>query len=114
MNATMSTLRSRMRKLSSQFFVAQLAILTATMLVGFVLFAHAERGHLDTEYQQRAALIAETVAGVPTSSDAWRPKRRAARDTLQDFATTTMHQTGASYVVLIDMNRVRHTHPNPQ
>lgn len=31
---------------------------------------------------------------------------------LQNFATTTMHQTGASYVVLIDMNRVRHSHPN--
>lgn len=114
MNATMSTVRSRMRKLSSQFFVAQLAILTATMLVGFVLFANAERGHLDTEYQQRAALIAETVAGVPEVKRCMATEGPGCADVLQDFATTTMRQTGASYVVLIDMNRVRHTHPNPQ
>jgi two-component system CitB family sensor kinase len=103
-----------MRKLSSQFFVAQLAILTATMLVGFVLFARAERGHLDTEYQQRAALIAETVAGVPDVKRCMATEAPACADILQNFATTTMEQTGASYVVLIDMNRIRHTHPDPR
>ena len=80
MNATMSTVRYRMRKLSSQIFVAQLAILTATMLVGFVLFAHAERDHLDTQYEARAASIAETVAGVPDIRAAWRPRAGLRRD----------------------------------
>src|SRR6478672_3738707 len=109
----MSTVRSRMRKLSSQFFVAQLAILTATMLVGFVLFANAERSHLDTEYQERAALIAETVAGVPDVKRCMATEDPGCAAVLEDFATTTEHQTDASYVVLIDMNRVRHTHPDP-
>lgn len=112
MNATMSTVRSRMRKLSSQIFVAQLAILTATMLVGFALFTEAQRSHLDTEYQQRAALIAETVAGVPEVRRCMAFEDPGCAAALQNFATTTMHQTGASYVVLIDMNRVRHSHPN--
>lgn len=111
MNATMSTMRSRMRKLSSQFFVAQLAILTATMLVGFLLFANAERGHLDSQYQQRAALIAETVAGVPEIKQCMAVEAPGCGALVQNFATTTMHQTGASYVVVIDMNRVRHSHP---
>ena len=110
----MGTVRFRMRKLSSQFFVAQLAILTATMLVGFALLARAERGHLDTQFQQRAALIAETVAGVPDVRRCMGTEAPGCADILQNFATTTMHQTGASYVVLIDMNRVRHTHPNAQ
>ena len=55
-----------MRKLSSQILMAQLVILVATIGIGFVLFAHVERGHLDKEYEARAASIASTVSGVPS------------------------------------------------
>ncbi|TAM93068.1 MAG: sensor histidine kinase [Jatrophihabitans sp.] len=102
-----------MRRLSSQIFVAQLAILTATVLVGFVLFARAERNHLNSQYESRAASIAETVAGVPEIRRCMASQDRGCGTTIQDFATETMRQTGASYVVVIDMNRVRHSHPNP-
>lgn len=112
MSSTMSTMRSRMRKLSSQFFLTQLAILTTTLVVSFVLFSQAERGHLDSEYQQRAAVIAQTVAAVPMVKQCMATTNAAGcAEKLQQFATTTMRQTSASYVVLIDMNRVRHTHP---
>jgi sensor histidine kinase regulating citrate/malate metabolism len=53
------------RKLSTEILIAQLAILTATVLIGFVLFARAERAQLDHQYEQRAGAIAQTVAGVP-------------------------------------------------
>jgi two-component system CitB family sensor kinase len=33
--------------------------------------------------------------------------------TIQGLATTTERQTGASRVVVIDMGRVRHSHPEP-
>lgn len=102
-----------MRKLSSQIFVAQLAILTATMLVGFVLLARVERRHLDFHYEDRAAAIAETVAGVPFVRRCMQHEAAGCSSALQDFANATQATTGASYVVLIDMNRVRHTHPFP-
>jgi two-component system CitB family sensor kinase len=105
--------RNRMRKLSSQIFVAQLVILTVSMAVGFALFARAERHHLDTEYEQRAASIAETVAGVPAIRSCMADERPGCAATIQGFATETQHQTGALYVVVIDMNRVRHSHPIP-
>lgn len=108
----MGTVQMRLRKLSSQIFVAQLAILTATTLVGFVLFARVDRAHLDAHYQARAAAIAETVAGVPVIRRCLADEAPGCAEQIQSFATTTERQTGASYVVVIDMNRVRHSHPD--
>ncbi len=107
----MSTRLRRGRKLASQIFVAQLVILAVTMAVGFVMLARAESGYLDASYQSRAAAIAETVAGVPAIRRCMADEAPGCAATIQDFATTTQHQTGASYVVVIDMNRVRHSHP---
>ena len=104
--------RHRTRKLSTQIFLASLAILLASTTIGFALVARSERQHLDTYFENRAAAIAQTVAGVPgVRSCMAAPDGRCAR-WLQSFATTTEHNTGASYVVLIDMNRVRHSHPD--
>ena len=104
-------MRYRVRKLSSQIFLAQLVILTASMAVGFLLFVRAERSHLDHHYESQAASIGETVAGVPAVRACMARDEPGCASSLQAFATTTEHQTGASYVVLIDMNRVRHSHP---
>jgi two-component system CitB family sensor kinase len=107
----MSTMRNRMRRLSSQIFVAQLVILTVAMAVGFVLLARVEREHLDTQYESRAGSIAETVAGVPAIRSCMATERPGCARLIQSFATETQNRTKASYVVLIDMNRVRHSHP---
>ena len=61
----MAQMRYRMRRLSSQIFVAQLVILTITIVIGFLLLARAERGHLDSQFETRAAAIAQAAAGVP-------------------------------------------------
>jgi two-component system CitB family sensor kinase len=109
----MSTMRNRMRRLSSQIFVAQLVILTVAMAVGFVLLARVEREHLDAQYESRAGSIAETVAGVPAIRSCMANERPGCARIIESFATETQNHTKASYVVLIDMNRVRHSHPIP-
>jgi two-component system CitB family sensor kinase len=108
---TISGMRYRMRKLSSQIFAAQLAILTATILLGFILFAREERAHLDRQYEARAASIAETVSGVPKIRSCMATDGPRCGTTIQSIATKITDETGASYVVVIDMNRVRHSHP---
>src|SRR5579875_3321788 len=113
MGGTMGNVRNRMRRLSSQIFVAQLVILTVAMAVGFVLLARVEREHLDTQYESRAGSIAETVAAVPAIRSCMAHERPGCARTIQNFATATQDRTKASYVVLIDMNRVRHSHPIP-
>jgi two-component system CitB family sensor kinase len=106
-------MRNRMRRLSSQIFVAQLVILTTTVLVGFGLLIRQERAHLDNEYEARAASIAETTAGVPTIRSCLQQDAPSCATDVQRIATTIESETGASYVVVIDLDRVRHSHPNP-
>ena len=101
-----------MRRLSTQIFDSQLAILALTVLVGFVLFAHQDRIQLDRQYEQRAASIAQTVAGVPTVIGCIQGT--SCPESVQQIASRIQRETGASYVVVIDLSRVRHSHPDPE
>jgi two-component system CitB family sensor kinase len=105
--------RPRLRKLSTQIFVAQLVILTATVAIGFVLFARVARSQLDRQYEQRAASIAQTVAGVPDIEACMEGPGHRCREPIQSVANRIRRETHAAYVVVIDMDRVRHSHPIP-
>jgi two-component system CitB family sensor kinase len=106
-------MRRRIRKLSSQIFLAQLAILTVSLGVGFVLFAQTARTNLDEAFQARAAAIAQTFSAMPQIRSCMATDGPGCAHAIQDLAATTAHKTGAAYVVVIDMNRVRHSHPDP-
>lgn len=99
-----------MRKLSTQILAGQAVILTITVLVGFALFVRGERNHLDHVYGQRAAAIAAATAQVPDIRRCLAVPAGCG-NTVQQIATGIQHSTGASYVVVIDMDRVRHSHP---
>ena len=105
------TIGAVMRKLWAQILVAQLAILTATVVIGFVLFARTERSQLDRQYEERAGAIAQTVAAVPDVQACIQGIAVQCRVPIQTVATRIQQQTKASYVVVIDMHRVRHSHP---
>lgn len=102
-----------MRKLSTQILVSQTVILTITVLVGFALFVRAERGYLDREYQQRALDIAQATSQVPQIQRCLVPGVHCG-SRVQEIASHVAATTGASYVVVIDMDRVRHSHPFPR
>ena len=104
--------RGGMRRLSTQIFAGQVAILAVTVLVGFVLFGLEQRHQLYLQYEQRAISIAESVAGSEQVEQCLTPGAPACGDAVQQAATRVQRQTGASYVVVIDMNRVRHSHPD--
>src|SRR3954449_4721027 len=106
-------MRTRKRRLSSQIFVAELVILTMTTLVGFLLSIRHERAHLDTQYEKLAASIAETTAAVPDIRRCMQHDAPGCAATIQQLSESIRKDTGASYVVVIDLNRVRHSHPNP-
>jgi two-component system CitB family sensor kinase len=106
-------LRRRMRKLSSQIFLTQTAILAVSLGVGFVLFATTARAHLDEEYQARAAAIAQTFAEIPTVQACLTHDAPGCASGVQTLALATARSAGASYVVVIDRHRIRHSHPNP-
>ncbi|BBH17054.1 histidine kinase [Nocardioides baekrokdamisoli] len=99
-----------MRKLSTQILASQVVILVITVAVGFGLFVRGERTNLDHTYERRAGAIAATTAQIP---DIRRCMAASARcgDTIQRLAIDVMNSTGASYVVVIDLHRIRHSHP---
>ncbi|WBO65961.1 ATP-binding protein [Streptomyces camelliae] len=99
-------------RLSARILVSQLAILALTGLIGFVLFAFAQRSALDRTYEERAVAIAKTTAADPQI-------RRAMQDdgggaVVQAVAERIRQSSGASYVVVIDLNGIRHSHPIPR
>ncbi|WP_158866121.1 sensor histidine kinase [Leifsonia sp. AG29] len=106
-------MRRRIKRLSSQILLAQLVILTASMAIGFALFAQTARSNLDADYQARAAAIAQTFAGIPAIQTCISTGGPDCAATVQNLASQTANRTGAAYVVTIDRNRIRHSHPNP-
>ena len=99
------------RKLSTQILVSQLIILVATVLIGFALSANAERDHLDRQYRERALAIAKTVASVPLIREAM--EYGDSGGAVQSTAERIRRASGAAYVVVIDLQGIRHSHPTP-
>lgn len=83
------------------------------MLIGFLLLAQTARANLDSDYQARAAAIAQTFAGIPDIQDCLAYGGPGCAASVQSLASQTVDRTSAAYVVVIDRNRVRHSHPDP-
>lgn len=98
------------RKLSTRILTSQLSILAASMLVGFGLFAHEERAKLDAQYRQRALAIAQTAAGTREIQAAM--EYGGAGDLVQVTAERMRKAAGAAYIVVVDLQGIRHSHPN--
>ena len=96
------------RTLSAQLLVGQVGVLLVASLVGFVLYASAARAELDRQYQQRALAIAEAVASMPQVSAALHSGDPTG---IQDLAQAVTRSTGASYIVVIDRDGIRYSHP---
>jgi two-component system CitB family sensor kinase len=100
----------RRRRLSAQLLAGQIVVLVVAGAVGFGLWARTVHGQLDRQYEQRALAIASATAAIPVVIDALDTMRPAP---VQPLAMSIMRETRASYVVVIDRNGVRYSHPHP-
>ena len=98
-------------RLSARILASQLAILALTGAIGFVLFAVAQRAEIDRAYEQRALDIARTTAAEPQVRQAM--EHGGDGDIVQTTAERIRKASGASYVVVIDLHGIRHSHPDP-
>ncbi len=99
----------RRRRLSAQLLAGQIVVLVVAGSVGFGLWARTVHSQLNRQYEQRALAIASTTAAMPEVIDALSTKRPAPVEAL---AMSIMRKARASYVVVIDRNGVRYSHPN--
>jgi two-component system CitB family sensor kinase len=104
--------RGGKRRLSTRILVSQLLILAVTGAIGFVLLAFAQRAQLDRAYEKRALAIAQTTAAEPQIQQAM--EYGGGGDTVQTVAERIRKASQASYVVVIDLHGVRHSHPHPE
>jgi two-component system CitB family sensor kinase len=98
-------------RLSARILASQLAILALTGAIGFILFSFAQRGEIDRTYEQRALAIAQTTAAEPQIKRAL--EYGGGGDIVQTVAERIRKASGASYVVVIDLRGIRHSHPDP-
>jgi two-component system, CitB family, sensor kinase len=103
----------RRRQLSTRILASVVGILLASTVVGFVLVTLSQRSELQRDYQQRALAIARTFAAMPAIRQALTTRTSAERRVIQSLAEEVRHDTGATYIVVIDRRGVRYSHPDP-
>jgi two-component system, CitB family, sensor kinase len=102
----------RRRQLSTRILASVVGILLASTVVGFVLVTLSQRSELQRDYQQRALAIARTFAAMPAIRQALTTRTSAERRVIQSLAEEVRHDTGATYIVVIDRRGVRYSHPD--
>lgn len=105
-------MRRRPRRLSAQILGFQLLILVGTLALGFVLALVGTQSRLDDQYEERALLVARSVAATPEIARAV-----AAGDddgAVQRRAEAIRRSTGTTFVVVTDARGIRVSHPDPR
>ncbi|NMD55522.1 MULTISPECIES: sensor histidine kinase [Tsukamurella] len=112
-------------RLRTQILLLQVVIIIVSLAAGFGIVLHRVDTDTRTEYGQRAAVIAETVAsdtdvraGAAAQSAARRAGRPASREELgaaplQRQALAITERTGVLFVVIADDAGYRIAHPDP-
>jgi two-component system CitB family sensor kinase len=103
--------RPRLRTLSAQLLVTQAVVLLITVGIGYALWARGVHQQLDQQYEQRALSIAAATAAMPQVRTALETRDPRG---IQQLAGQIRKQSGAAYVVVIDRDGVRYSHPNPK
>ena len=99
----------RHRTLSSLILRYVLAVLIATSLLGFALYTQVTRNLLDTHNERQALAVAESVAANATIRSEMATGDR--NHLVRQIAEQIRRATGAAYVVVIDANGIRYSHP---
>lgn len=107
-----SLVRSRPHSLAGQLFAMQ-AVLVGVVVAGCALFAYlSAKTQAEEAATHRARATTQAVADSPSVREAIRsadPSRR-----LQPYAERVRRDTGVTFVTIMDRDRTRWTHPDPQ
>jgi two-component system CitB family sensor kinase len=99
------------RPLSTQILLLQLGIIVLTLGTGLAVSIVQARNLLDRQSGEQSLAIARTVAASPEIRRAFRttdPSR-----IIQPMAERIRHATGASFIVVANLQGIRYSHPDP-
>ncbi|MCT2592487.1 sensor histidine kinase [Streptomyces sp. N2-109] len=102
----------RPRSLAGQLFAMQV-VLVAALVAGSAVFSYlTHREQAESSARHRAMATAQAVADSPSVPEAIRTPHPS--EVLQPYAEQVRHDTGVTFVTIMDTNLVRWTHPNPK
>lgn len=103
--------RARNGSVAAQLFLLQVLVVVVVVAAGVTLaYLDARRSQRDTA-RDRSVDIAEAVADSPAVVDALRRPDPTAR--LQPYVEQVRLDTGTDFIVVMDLDRIRYTHPDP-
>jgi two-component system CitB family sensor kinase len=103
--------RSRDTSVARQILVLQVGVVLMLVVASLALAAYNARRDARDEATTRAVTVAETVADSPAVLDALASDDP--RASLQPYAEDVRGDTTVDFVVVMGLDRIRYTHPNP-
>jgi two-component system CitB family sensor kinase len=94
-----------------QILLLQVVVVVVLVAVAIALTAYDARRDVRDHATDRAVAVAEAVADSPTVRTAVGSPD--ASETLQPYAEEVRADTETDFVVIMDLDRIRYTHPNP-
>ncbi|MEV6952902.1 sensor histidine kinase [Streptomyces sp. NPDC051183] len=100
------------RRAVSQILLTQLAIAAGVLLLATALFLAPLSAQLDDQAMRRALAIAQSAAADPELASGLLRSGPAADGPVQAGAERIRRATGAEYVVVLDLDGIRRSHPS--
>src|SRR5206468_7830616 len=100
----------RLRPLSTQILLLQVAIIVLTVTAGFVVSLWQARAQIDEQEGRQSLAIARAVASMPAVRDAFRlphPER-----VIDPIAESIRGRTRAAFIVVANRQGIRYSHPD--
>ncbi|MEV7523453.1 sensor histidine kinase [Streptomyces sp. NPDC091371] len=101
------------RRAVSQILLTQLAIAAGVVALATGLFLAPLGAQLDDQAMRRALAIAQGAAADPNLAADLLDSRATADSPVQASAERLRRATGAEYVVVLDLDGIRRSHPSP-
>ena len=105
------TSRSAGLSLATQLFLLQVSVVAFVLISGGVLTFLSARGDSEVGARRRVLDVAQTLARSPDLAGALRERDPARR--LQPLAESVRHATGVDFVVIMNRDGMRYSHPVP-
>ncbi|MFJ3925090.1 ATP-binding protein [Streptomyces sp. NPDC090022] len=102
------------RRAVSQILLTQLAIATGVTALATGLFLAPLSAQLDDQAMRRALAIAQSTAADPAVAGGVLASGPAPDSAVQAAAERVRRATGAEYVVVLDLEGIRRSHPSPE
>ena len=104
--------RTRQRSVAHQVLLLQTAVVLLLVVIAAALSAYDARRDARVDAVDRSLAVARAVADSPTVRQAVTAPDPST--VLQPYAEQVRHDTGVDFVVVMGLDRIRFTHPDPR